>query len=624
MKKINGSTALTTRPLAILILAVMFLLLLTSVWNDSAIFDESAHIPAGYGYVTQLDYRLNPEHPPLVKAIAALSSWIVVRPYFPTDTKAWQSDLNGQWEQGGKFLYESGNNADRIIFWSRFPLLLLAVWLGWLIFDWTRKRFNTGAALLALTFYAFSPTVLAHARYVTTDIGAAFGFFIGITSFIAFLENPTRPHILRAGVFLGIALLMKFSTVLLGPIYAIMLIAWVASQPYLSERGFGRAGFFTRQRIKAIVRLVSQTALICIIGLVVVWAVYALFTFNYPPERELADATSILSTYGFRLPVNIDMALIRNPFTRPLGQYLFGVLMIQQRAAGGNTSYFLGQLSAAGSRLYFPLVYLLKEPLAFHILSLIALWYATKKTLQAGMGKTLKEKTQSVRQWTHGHIAEIASAACIAVYWTFSLRSPLNIGVRHLLPTFPFIYILVARTISNWLHANTVTNPKTFRDWLFGIWQIFITAIPKYFLTCLLLIWLIVATLASAPYLLPYYNELVGSRYGYTIAVDSNYDWGQDLIRLKQYVEQHRIQKIAVDYFGGGSPAYYLGNRFEPWWSTKGPAHGWLAVSASTRQGAFATPIDGITRKPEDSYDWLKPYVPVGRIGESIFLYKLP
>ncbi len=606
MKKVN--------PFAILILAIMFLLMLGSVWNDSAIFDETAHIPAGYGYVTQFDYRLNPEHPPLVKAIAGLSTWLMVRPNFPTDTRAWQNDINGQWEQGAAFLYGSGNDADRIIFWSRFPLILMAVGLGWLLFSWTRKRFNTTTALLVLIFYAFSPTVLAHSRYATTDIGATFGFFIGIASFLAFLENPDRQRIVWAGLCLGVALLIKFSTVLLIPIYLIMLVVWIASQPY----------FFTRQRLKAGLRLLGKTKLIGIIGLTVVWAAYSLFTINYPPERQLRDASAIIGSYGFKPALNLDLALIRNPLLQPLGEYLFGMLMVQQRAAGGNTSYFLGEVSAVGSPLYFPLMYLVKEPLALHALSLMALVLALAKTIRAGAGKKWREKLTGIRQWTHRHMAEVACMACIAVYWIFSIRSPLNIGVRHLLPTFPFIYILVSRTISDWLHDRTIIDPRTVREWLTGIWQIFITSIPKYALVSMLMLWIIASTLGKAPYFLSYYNELVGTRYGYRVAVDSNYDWGQDLIRLKQYVERHNIQKINLDYFGGGSPAYYLGDTFEPWWSAKGPAHGWLAVSASTLQGAYGTPTNGWTRKPEDSYEWLRPYPPVGRVGQSIFLYKLP
>ncbi|MBI3442987.1 MAG: phospholipid carrier-dependent glycosyltransferase [Candidatus Sungbacteria bacterium] len=603
-----------TNLLALSILAVMFILMIGSVWNDSAITDELAHIPAGYGYVTQLDYRLNPEHPPLVKAIAALSSWLVVRPRFPIDTKAWQSDINGQWDQGRAFLYESGNNADRILFWSRFPLMLMAIGLGRLLFAWTRKRFNTTTALLVLIFYAFSPTVLAHSRYVTTDIGATLGFFIGIASFIAFLESPTRSRLMRAGLCLGIALLLKFSTVLLAPIYAIMLVAWVCSQPY----------FFTKQRIKQFFRLLGKTVLIGAIGLGVVWAVYALFTLNYPPERQLSDATFLLGSYGFRTAANLDLALIRNPILRPVGQYALGVLMVQQRAGGGNTAYFLGEVTNVGSRSYFPLLYLLKEPLALHVFSLIVLWYAVKKTLRASVGKKRKELITLTRRWIHEHLVEVASMACIGVYLGFSLRSPLNIGIRHLLPMFPFIYILVARTISDWLHSRRIIDPQTAREWLTGIWQIFITSIPKYALVSVLLLWLVAATLGAAPYFLSYYNELVGMRYGYRIAVDSNYDWGQDLIRLKQYVERHDIKKIAVDYFGGGNLDYYLGNRAEPWWSSKGPAHGWFAISINTLQGAYGTPTRGWIRRPEDSYNWLKPYRPVGRVGQSIFIYTLP
>ena len=260
MDKINGSTTLTTGTLAILLLAVMFALMLGSVWNDSAIMDELAHIPAGFGYVTQFDYRLNPEHPPLMKALAGVSAWIFARshlnfsrvgnaPHFPTDTPYWQDDVNGQWAQGAKFLYESGNNADQIIFWSRFPLILLTLLFGWTLFDWVKKRFDASTALTALFFFAFSPTMLAHGRYVTTDVAAALGFFLGIIGFIEFLARPTPRSIMRCGIFLGVALLLKFSTVLLIPIYGILFAAWIWSQPY----------FFRKQYFRATSQLLAKT-----------------------------------------------------------------------------------------------------------------------------------------------------------------------------------------------------------------------------------------------------------------------------------------------------------------------------------------------------------------------------
>jgi len=598
--------------LAASILTLMLLLMLGSVWNDSATMDELAHIPAGFGYVTQFDYRLNPEHPPLLKALAALSGRIFAQPHFPTNTKYWQDDINGQWAEGAVFLYESGNNADSIIFWSRFPLILVAVFLGWLIFTWAKKRFGTTAALLTLIFYALSPTFLAHSRYVTTDLGAAFAFFIGITSFINFLEIPTKKNLILAGVFFGIAELIKFSLVLLIPFYVILLVAWILSRPHLR----------LAEKLRFGLGLAGKTTVLGIIGMLLVWLVYTPLVWNYPQERQYRDTELLLSSYGFRPAVRLNLALVDNKFTRPLGQYLLGVLMVNQRAAGGNTAFFLGEVSATGSRLYFPLLYLLKEPLPLHVLTLIALWFAARKLKFDFLRKSNFHK---LNLWIQNHFTEFSALAFIIFYWAISIKSPLNIGVRHVLPTFPFIYVLIAKQITEWLRWHELANPQTWLGWLKNIYQIYIKSVPRYLLTGALLLWLILGTVTVYPNFLPYYNELAGgTRNGYNIAVDSNYDWGQDLKRLADFVEKNKIEKISVDYFGGGNPRYYLEDRFEPWWSSRGPASGWFAISATFRQGAFGKTAPGFIRKPEDSYEWLKPYTPVAQIGYSIFVYKLP
>lgn len=596
--------------IALAILGLMAMLMFGSVRNDSAIMDELAHIPAGFGYVTQLDYRLNPEHPPLLKALAALSGQIFTWPNFPTDTKYWQEDINGQWAQGAVFLYESGNDADSIIFWSRFPLMLLALFFGWLIFSFAKKRFGNAAAILTLLFFAFSPTFLTHSRYVTTDLGAAFAFFIGLVSFIKFLEIPSRKNLIFAGIFFGTAQLIKFSLVLLIPVYAILLVAWILTLPHLNWR----------EKLREGIKISGKTIALGIIGFLLVWLVYTPFVWNYPQEKQFKDAELLLSSYGFRPAVNLNLELIKNKFTRPFGQYMLGVLMVNQRAAGGNTAYFLGEVSSAGSRLYFPLLYLLKEPLAFHILTLIAFGFAVSR-LSLGRKRLSLERS---RPWIQNHFTEFSAIIFIFFYWAVSMKSPLNIGVRHVLPTFPFIYILVAKQITEWLRWHELSNPETWSGWLKNIYQLYIKSLPKYLIIGFLFLWLILGTVTAYPNFMTYYNELAGGeRNGHNIAVDSNYDWGQDLKRLAQYVEKNKIEKIAIDYFGGGSPRYYLGDRFEPWWSARGPAHGWFAISATFRQGAFGKTAPGFIRKPEDSYEWLKAYEPVARVG-SIFVYKLP
>jgi len=109
-----------------LICLASFSLMFWASRTDSAIDDELAHIPAGYGYVSQLDYRLNPEHPPLVKALAMLPV-LLLNPTYPTSNPAWTTELNGQWDMGTAFLYQSGNDANAIIQTARILPILLTI-----------------------------------------------------------------------------------------------------------------------------------------------------------------------------------------------------------------------------------------------------------------------------------------------------------------------------------------------------------------------------------------------------------------------------------------------------------------------------------------------------------------
>lgn len=596
------------------ILLVMALLMAGSVWNDSATMDELAHIPAGFGYVTQFDGRLNPEHPPLLKMFSALSAELAVRPYFPTDTAAWRESVNGQWDQGRIFLYESGNNADRIIFWSRIPFILLTLLFAWLLWRWTRERFGPLTALFTLLFFAFSPTILAHARYVTTDLGAAFGFFIGFIAFLKFLENPSWKNVFIAGAIFAATELLKYSLVLLIPFYGIMLLAWALTRPKLHMH----------ERIRQFFHLIGKTAVMGFVGIAIIWIAYIPLVLNYPQEKQLRDARAILESYPAKALASLDLELIQNSFTRPLGQYLLGFLMVTQRAGGGNTTYFLGEVSAAGWKTYFPVMYLYKEPLPFHLLTLLALWIGTKnirrkkETEQGGLA-------YRIGKWIHAHFAEFSILSFIALYWTSSVVSPLNIGIRHVIPAFPFIYLLIGKKLAEWVEMHITINPKNMTGAFLEIFRYFISAIPKYAALSILMIWFVFGTLVSFPYFLSFYNELAGgTKNGYKIAADSNYDWGQDLLRLRDFAEKNGIEKIAIDYFGGGNPQYYFGEKYVPWQSSKGPTHGWFAISATFRQGTFGKTAPGFYRAPEDSYLWLQQYEPVARAGTSIFVYKLP
>jgi dolichyl-phosphate-mannose--protein O-mannosyl transferase len=165
-----------------------FSLMLWASRTDSAIMDELAHVPAGYGYVHNLDYRLNPEHPPLVKALAMLPV-LFLNPAFPTQTDAWPNQVNAQWAMGYAFLYASGNDANAIVRTARLVPILITILTVILIYFFSRRIMGLGAwwSLLPAFLFAFDPTVLAHGHYVTTDVGAAFGVLLALFFFLKYI-----------------------------------------------------------------------------------------------------------------------------------------------------------------------------------------------------------------------------------------------------------------------------------------------------------------------------------------------------------------------------------------------------------------------------------------------------
>ena len=174
---------------AVIIVVIAVILAITSVWNDSPIVDEIPHIGAGYSYIATGDHRLNPEHPPLAKDLAGISLKIAGIKDAPAfESKYWTEDVNGQWNFGRKLIFNSGNDAIRLVRFAKMPQLIFFVLSAIIIFAWTRRMYGYLAALIALFLFSFSPTVLAHSRFVTTDMPALFGILIATFFFIHYLK----------------------------------------------------------------------------------------------------------------------------------------------------------------------------------------------------------------------------------------------------------------------------------------------------------------------------------------------------------------------------------------------------------------------------------------------------
>ncbi len=580
--------------LAFALLCIMGVSAFFSMRSDSLTFDELAHIPAGYSYLTQQDYRLNPEHPPLFKDLAAFPL-LFLDLRFPADTETWKQEQGApawwvQFDIGTEFLYKSGNDPRQIILFSRLPMIGLLLLLGWVLFRTTRRLFGNYTALGTLFLFAFSPTFLAHGRLVTNDVAAALGAFTATFLWLEFLKRPTKTNILKAGIFFGIAMVLKFTLALLIPFFALLTLLFVLlNNP-------------RNTLLKELGKYVALGSLAGVIGVAcVIFPVYQFHVWNYPADHQMRDTTADLAAGGTTAAEQIVIGMTENPLLRPLAQYARGVLMAGQRVSFGNTTYFMGNISGSGFPPYFPTLYLFKEPLALHLLTLIAI---------AGLLLLIFRNVKHLSSWLRTHFAIASSILFILLYWVFAMAGNLNIGIRHLLPTYPFLFLVVA-----WSIKETYTHIRH--------------NLKKPFVAVVLLlgVWYAGSSVASFPGYLSYYNELAQGQ-GWKIAVDSNYDWGQDFYRLTDFVKENNIQKIRLDYFGGENAEYWLGDRYvrlnpksmSP--EERGRITGWVAVSLNQMLGGQATATAGYDQ-PTDYYQWLNQYSPVAHAGNTILIYRI-
>lgn len=607
MEKPKRSKIFPWIALAIIMLGSLTLMIRSSL-SESATMDELAHIPSGFAYVAKGDFRLNPEHPPLVKILSAIP--LAVHGFnFPTNIPAWTEYVNGQWDMGTAFIYQSGNDADRLIQLARIGPMALMLLLILMTYIWSKEIMGERWAILPATIVALSPNFLAHGHYVTTDIGAAFGVLAASYFFVRSLEKPTKKNIILAGVFFGIAQLLKFSLFLLVPFFMLLAAVYGTAKAIRSGGDHKIKAFFGQVLLQ-----IRNFAAITVLGYLLIYPVYFATTINYPIERQVSDTKYILNSVAggpdenacakltARCPEELTIKMAASPLLRPYAEYLLGFLMVTQRASGGNTGYFMGEVSAAGWTAYFPAVFALKEPLPALLLAALGLIFAIGRIFK----KPLSTAGKRLVDYLGTNFSEFSMVVFITVYAVVSIRSPLNIGMRHLMPILPLIYILSAASLKSF-------NPKYNR-----------------LIAAAVIVWLGIETTIAAPNYISYFNEIGGGKWnGYRNVTDSNYDWGQDLKRLTKFVEDNNIEKIAVDYFGGGNPKYYMGeDRVEYWWSSKGNPKDqgikWLALSVNSLQQAKGKTHEGFFRKPEDEYSWLNdPYKPYAKAGTSIFIYKL-
>lgn len=271
-----------------------------------------------------------------------------------------------------------------------------------------------------------------------------------------------------------------------------------------------------------------------------------------------------------------------NPITRAIGHYILGVVMVFARVAGGNATYIMGEVSDKSIAWFFPVAWLIKTPL-----TVIVLFVWSLLTLAVFRNK---HKENSWQNWL--------LLTPIVVYWAFTLKGSLNIGIRHLIPTVPFVLLFIGKSMKRYISGERLTKQA-----------VAITV---------LLLFMIIEVVSYFPQYIAYFNLLVPRKDRHNYLVDSSLDWGQDLLRFKKFVDDNQIESIKVDYFGGSVPPYYIPQSTE-WHSSYGPTTGWLAVSATYFQSSkLYGPMES-----KWSYEWLEDHEPEAIIGGSILVYNI-
>jgi 4-amino-4-deoxy-L-arabinose transferase-like glycosyltransferase len=547
----------------VLLLALMAGLQMWSATKESQVWDEGFELGSGYAYLKTGRLRFNLEQPPLAKVLAALPL-LYLNPRLPVEDPSWinKQDI----EFGFAFMFHNRVPTDTMLIAARSSIILLTAALGLLMAVWTSRRFGNGPALLALALLAFDPNILAHGHYATTDLGATFFIFAACIVWDAFLGSRRKLHLVLAGILLGFAIGTKFSALMLLPVFAILYaIRWWQQR----ER-------FTLLHLAGSLLAVAGIAYVAIVAVylpearffVPSWAVKK-------PAAPLETAVNCTNTIGDLLcRTGRAASLQANSFYRGLSNFA-------QHNAGGHLSYLLGQFSQNGWWYYFPVVFLVKTPTADLLLFGFLL-------VGGGLALFRNRFRANLRKAPAAWATILVPAV---LYFALSMASHIDLGVRHLLPFYPFFFIALA--------AGFFALAKSRPPWT-G---------PLLIFVCVLLA---AESLSAFPDYLSFFNLVSGGTWrGPHYLLDSNIDWGEDLKKLRGYINTHPAPQYCLEYFGTAEPPYYGIEHTGYVARTNQPGERrnmdcMVAISATVLYDLYEAP---------GSFTWLRARQPVGRVG---------
>jgi hypothetical protein len=535
-----------------MVAAVLAMVQILTIRQESQTWDEGFEIVAGYQYLTTGVYRASLENPPLERILEALPL-LFLRPDLNSDALVANNTGPADVDAGLAFLYKNRLPADQILFAARLPMIAVTIGLLLVMAAWCRRRFGPAAGIVAALLFALDPNVIAQGRYVKNDMLVTALSFVAVISWDWFLRTGKGSALIASGIALGLALGSKYSALFLLPVFLIL---------YLLREWHNFS----------LPRFLKSFAAVGLLAATVILILYAPYDGALLPHARSAPGVPLRDAIDQSTALGRRVAWIGSRLGWRDHPYLIGLAQFASHGGGTHPAYLWGERSNSGWWYYFPLAFLIKTPVVVLLALLLAIPFAASQPLLL---------------------------IPILIYGSLSVASHVNIGLRHLLPIYPFLYAFIA--------AGLLNLRGRFRTPLI-IAILAATAIESF---------------AVYPYYTAFFNVLAGGpRNGPKYLVDSNLDWGQDLKRLGEFASSHgptsRSQpQICVMYFGTAPTWYYLR------YAANFPKLDEMSQGAPLEcqfAAVSVTPLEGVYVSP-DWFKWARDVPPLARIGYSIYVW---
>jgi Dolichyl-phosphate-mannose-protein mannosyltransferase len=577
--------------IALLAFEISFVwLLFESIGATPVMVDEFAHIPAGVSYWDSGRFALYRENPPLVRCLISLAPWLSGA---RVDYAHALAGYRSEWRVGMDFARANESRYARYLWQARMVVVGLAVACGGLIYWWSRELFGPQAAAVSAAFWFADPNVLAHSGMASTDIGTAFfGLCAGFT-FWLFLRKPDWLSVSVAGIALGMAQGSKFSMIVL---YPALLLASL-----LARRQSRDGGYFSRLQTAPFWR---QLIVVFAISLITLNALYA-FEGTFDSLGSYSFRSRVLSGVHSKVgelaaPANrfrgSVLAVVPVPFPR---DYILG-FDSQIWDTSARHARLEGGHMTRGGHWYSPFLILVQKvplgTLTFVCSGLVFMLLPAGRRAQGVASGTL--------------ILPAAGVLCL-----LCLNPGLNWLIRYLLPCLPFALVACGSLVSV--------------SWSKPFWRIMVMAAVA---------WNCISVVRARPYYLSYANELFGGPQGaQKLLLGSNYDWGQDLFRLKAWAGRHPgYSPLIVSYYGmlmpeavglsrAPVPDCFLASDLDPVEEVEPSADFYWAISSNYLNGMAIASMQvgrrGIVAVIQSPL--LKPENAIARVGYSIYIFHI-